>query len=89
MSRKVFYIVAVAILIGTAGLVGGQIGGTKSATGTVPAVKEKAKPITIEQRILILTKNQEEILAELKVVKKNQAQILEQTEKIFTRMKRK
>jgi len=89
MSKKVFYIVAVAILIGTVGLLGAQVAGTKSATKTVLTGKEKAKPLTVEQRILTLTKNQEKILAELKVIKENQAQILQQTEKIFTRMKRK
>ena len=89
MSRKVYYIVAVAILIGAAGLVGAQVSGTKPATGAVVTAKEKTKQVTVEQRIATLTKNQEKILAELKVVKANQAQILELSNKIFARMKRK
>ncbi len=89
MSRRVYYIVAMAILIGIAGLVGAQVTGTKPASGVVTAVKEKSKPLTIEQRIVNLTKNQEKILADLKVVQENQKQILAETKKIFVRMKKK
>lgn len=89
MSRRVYYIVAMAILIGIAGLVGAQVTGTKPASGVVTPVKEKSKPVTIEQRIVNLTKNQEKILADLKVVQENQKQILAETKKIFVRMKKK
>jgi len=89
MPKKVYSIVALALLIGLAGLVGAQITGTKPAPGSVITEKEKPKPLTLEQRVIIVTKNQDKILAELKVIKKNQAQILEQTNKIFARMKRK
>ena len=88
MSRKVYYIAAAAVLIAIAGLVGAQVSGTKPAAGRVVAVQEKKKPLTVEERIINLTKNQEKILAELKVIKENQSQILDQTKKIFVRMKR-
>ncbi|NQT83692.1 hypothetical protein HQ563_11745 [bacterium] len=89
MSKKLYYIVAMAILIGMAGFVGAQVSGTKPAAGRVLAAKEKAKKLTVEERIINLTKNQEKILAELKAIKENQTQILAQTQKIFLRMKRK
>jgi len=89
MSRKVYYIVAMAILIGIAGLVGAQVAGTKPASGAVTAVKEKSKPVTMEQRITNLTKNQEKILVDLKVIQENQKKILADTKKIFIRMKKK
>lgn len=89
MPKKLYYIAAVAVLIGMAGLVGAQVAGTKPTTEGVVAAKEKPKEITVEQRIMKLEKNQEKILAELKVIKENQAEILDQTRKIFNRMRRK
>jgi hypothetical protein len=89
MRKRVYYALAVAILIGMAGLVGAQITGTKPATEGVSVAEKEAPPMTVEERIMNLTKNQEKILAELKVIRENQAQILEQGKKIFTRMKKK
>jgi ABC-type uncharacterized transport system permease subunit len=96
MSKKTYCIIAVLILIGVVGLVSGQMSGTKPAETAVVPVKEETQPLTIEERILILSekqeelaKNQERILAELKEIKENQVLILDQTKKIFTRMKKK
>jgi len=88
MSKKLYYVVALVILIGVAGLVGAQVSGTKPAGSTVVTVKEEAKKITVEERITDLAKNQEKILAELKAIKENQVEILAQTKKIFARMKK-
>ena len=89
MSRKVYCIVAVLVLIGIAGLVGAQVSGTKPAGSAVVVEKEKAKTLTVEQRIMNLEKNQQKILAELKEVKENQKEILDWCKKIFTNMARK
>jgi Flp pilus assembly protein CpaB len=89
MPKKVYCIVALALLIGLAGWVAAQVAGTKPATESVSTEKEKAQALTLEERIIVLTKNQEKILAELKVIKENQTEILAITNKIFTRMRRK
>ena len=96
MSKKTYCIMTVLILIGVVGLVSGQMSGTKPAGTAVVPVKEQVKPLTTEERIILiekkqdeLAKNQVKILAELKVIQENQVLILDQTKKIFTRMKRK
>ncbi len=88
MSRKVYYTIAVAILIGVAGLVGAQVSGTKPASSAVVTEKEKPEALTLEERVINLGKTQEKILAELKVIKENQAKIMELDNKIYTRMSR-
>jgi len=89
MRKKLYYVAAIAVLVCLAGLVGAQITGTKPAPGGVVAPKEKTEQVTIEQRLISLEKNQEKILAELKAIKENQVEILDQTRKIFNRMRRK
>ncbi len=87
MSKKLCYVAAVVALIAVVGLVGAQVGGTKPAASAVVA-KEKSRPKTMEERMTNLEKNQEKILAELKVIRENQVEILEDTQQIFLRMKK-
>jgi hypothetical protein len=89
MSKRVYSVVAVAVLVCVAGLVAAQVAGSKPAESAAVAAKEKPKPLTVEQRIVNLEKNQEKILGELKEIKQNQEEILELSKKIFTGMKRK
>ncbi len=89
MSKRIYLIVTVLILIGAVGLVGAQITGTKPAGAAVSTEKKEVKKPTLEERVETLAKNQEKILAELKEIKQNQDEILEQTQLIFTNMKRK
>jgi len=89
MSRKVYVIAAIMVLLGVVGFVGAQIGGTKDETGAVVTEKKETKPIPVEERIEVLRKNQEKILLELKEIKQTQEEILKQTQKIFVNMARK
>lgn len=86
MSRKVYWVAVLAVFIAVAGLVAAQMVGTKPAAGAV--VKAKAKPVTVEQRIIDLAKNQDKILTELKEIKQTEAQILKLCRIIFNRMDR-
>jgi prefoldin subunit 5 len=89
MPKRIYIIVAVLILIGMVGFVGAQITGTKPAGAAVSAEKKEVKKPTLEERVETLAKNQQKILAELKEIKQNQEEILQQTNKIFANMKRK
>lgn len=89
MSKKVYVIAAILVLLGLVSLVGAQMAGTKDEGGAVVTEKKEAKPTPVEEKIEVLRKNQEKILLELKEIKQNQQEILQQTEKIFTNMKRK
>lgn len=89
MSKKVYVIAAILVLLGVVSLVGAQISGTKDEAGAVVTEKKETKPTPVEEKIEILRKNQEKILLELKEIKQNQQEILQQTEKIFANMKRK
>jgi cell fate (sporulation/competence/biofilm development) regulator YlbF (YheA/YmcA/DUF963 family) len=89
MSKRIYLIVAVVILIGVVGFVGAQITGTKPAEEAVSTVKEEAKKPTLEEKVETLARNQQKILAELKEIKQKQDEILKITDKIFANMKRK
>ena len=88
MSKKVYYLILLVAFVGVIGLVGAQMTGTKPTTGAVVSEKETPKEVILEQRVIELAKNQDKILSELAEIKKTQTQILQMTEKIFTRMAR-
>lgn len=89
MSKKVYVIAAILVLLGLVSFVGAQMAGTKDEGGAVVTEKKEAKATPVEEKIEVLRKNQEKILLELKEIKQNQQEILQQTEKIFANMKRK
>ena len=89
MSKKVYVIAAILVLLGVVGFVGAQISGTKEEGAAVVTEKKETKPTPVEEKIEVLRKNQEKILLELKEIKQNQEEILKQTEKIFINMRRK
>ena len=99
MSSKVCRVVVIVMLLCVVGFVATVLTQTRAEQGVATAVTEEAKKPTLEkptlekpileQRIDVLERNQNQILAELKQIRQTQDEILQMTQKIFTYMKRK
>jgi len=100
MSKRIYAVVMILILISMVGfIIGAEVGETKPTGAVAGAVKTEAKKPTLgekteakkptlEEKTEALRRNQERMLAELKEIKQNQEEILQQTRKIFIYMKR-